>query len=226
MIEDLQWTDDALRPAHLFNLPEFRDIFAAEHLAPDVQLHVGEQTILFSDMVGSTRFYLRHGDAVAFGAVQRHFREVFDEIEGDRGVVVKTMGDAVMAAFFDPADAIRAARGLQRRFPGEATESSAEGIRLRVSLSAGACIAVNLSHGIDYFGRTVNLAAKLQACVTSGQIAFPAALREDPRFEAALTQQRASLEEIELTLPSGGEPILVCRWDTTREPPSAQSDLR
>lgn len=222
ILEDVRWSDDALRPAHLFNLPEFRDLFAAEHLAPDVQLHIGEQTILFSDMVGSTRFYLRHGDVVAFAAVKRHFRQVFDEIESHRGVVVKTMGDAVMAAFFDPADAIRAARGLQRRFSGD----DAEGIRLRVTLASGAAIAVHLSHGIDYFGRTVNLAAKLQACVTSGQIAFPAALREDPRFAAALDEQGASLEALDLTLPSGGDPVRVLRWDTTREAAVPQSDLR
>lgn len=218
VIEDVQWTDDALRPAHLFNLPEFRDLFSAEHLAPDVQLHIGEQTILFTDMVGSTRFYIRHGDALAFVAVKRHFREVFAEIEGHRGVVVKTMGDAVMAAFFDPGDAIRAARGLQRRFAVESTEPDDEGIRLRVSLAAGACIAVNLSHSIDYFGRTVNLAAKLQACVSTGQIAFPAALRDDPRIDAVLAEEHANLEEIELTLPSGGEPIRVCRWDTRKDP--------
>lgn len=91
---------------------------------------------------------------------------------------------------------------------------------------AGACIAVNLSHGIDYFGSTVNLAAKLQACVSSGQIAFPAALRGDARVRAALDEEQASLEEIELTLPSVGEPILVCRWDTTSEPPATHSDRR
>lgn len=226
VIEDVQWSDDALRPAHLFNLPEFRDLFSAEHLARDVQLHIGDQTILFSDMVGSTRFYLRHGDVVAFVAVKEHFREVFAEIEGHRGVVVKTMGDAVMAAFFDPTDAIRAARGLQRRFAAGRTEAGDEEIRLRISLAAGACIAVNLSQGVDYFGRTVNLAAKLQACVSAGQIAFPAALHDDPRVEALLAAEAAVVERIEVELPSVGEPIQVCRWDTNSEPASAHSDRR
>ncbi|MEP7121317.1 MAG: DUF5939 domain-containing protein [Byssovorax sp.] len=226
VIEDVQWTDDALRPAHLFNLPDFRDLFSTERLAPDVQLHIGDQTILFSDMVGSTRFYLRHGDLAAFVAVKQHFREVFAEIEGHRGVVVKTMGDAVMAAFFDPSDALRAARGLQRRFPVTKSEPREEGIRLRISLAAGPCIAVNLSQGIDYFGRTVNLAAKLQACVSSGQIAFPAVLQGDPRVEAVLVEERANVEQLDLTLPSGGDPVRVCRWDTGRDAVSAQSERR
>ena len=46
------------------------------------------------------------------------------------------------------------------------------------------------------------------------------------RVAALLDEQRASLERIEITLPSVGEPISVCRWDTTREPTSVHSDRR
>jgi class 3 adenylate cyclase len=211
VIEDVQWVDDALQPVHLFDLQEFRDLFSAEQLAADVELHVGEQCILFSDIVGSTRFYESHGDSRAFAAVKRHFRAIYEEVGRHRGVVVKTIGDAAMAAFADPADAVRAALGVQRRF-GAGGEH--EGLRVRISLNQGPCIAVNLNSGIDYFGRTVNLAAKLQAWASAGQIVFPAALRDDPRLAALLDAEQPSLEELAATLPSATEPIAICRWDT------------
>jgi class 3 adenylate cyclase len=211
VIEDVRWVDDALRPVHLFNLQEFRDLFSAERLAADVQIQIGEQAILFSDIVGSTRFYERHGDTAAFAAVKQHFRQVYDEVRRHRGVVVKTIGDAAMAAFIEPSDALRAALGLQRRFRAGGEH---DGFRLRISLNFGSCVAVNLNSGIDYFGRTVNLAAKLQSCVSSGQIAFPAAMRNDARVEELVEALKPHFEEILLELPSLGEPISVCRLDT------------
>lgn len=215
VIEDVRWVDDALRPVHLFNLQEFRDLFSAERLGADVQLQVGKQAILFSDIIGSTWFYERHGDAAAFAAVKRHFRAVYDEVQRNRGVIVKTIGDAAMAAFVEPSHALRAALGLQRRFR-EGEEH--DGLRLRISLNYGSCIAVNLNSGIDYFGKTVNVAAKLQRCVSSGQIAFPASLRDDAHVDKLVAELGLHLEEILLDLPSIGEPISVCRLSPTPDP--------
>ncbi|XXX77484.1 DUF5939 domain-containing protein [Sorangium sp. So ce134] len=223
VVEDVAWADDALRPAALFDLPEFRDLFAFEYLAADVQIQVGEQTILFSDIVGSTRFYERRGDARAFAAVKRHFHEVHAAVRSSRGVVVKTMGDAVMAAFRDPGDALRAAFALQERFHPDRSDL---GLRLRISLHRGPCLAVNLNRGIDYFGRTVNLAAKLQGFAGAGQILFPAALRDDPRARQALEAQEIPAQELTLDLPFLDEPLDVCRLDLHHEPPAPQLRAR
>jgi class 3 adenylate cyclase len=213
VIEDVAWVDDALRPAMIFGLHEFRDLFAGEYIAADVQIEVGEQTILFSDMIGSTRFYERHGDARAFAAVKRHFQEVHAIVRASEGVVVKTIGDAAMAAFHTPAAALKAALELQERFHPDHDDL---GILIRISLNMGSCIAVSLNSGIDYFGRTVNLAAKLQACVSAGQIAFPEALRRDPRAQSFLEEHGADIEGIAAALPFSEEPVHVCRWDVHR----------
>jgi len=150
----------------------------------------------------------RQGDARAFGEVKRHFREVHDVVLQHRGAVVKTIGDANMAAFHDPLDALKAACALVRRFHPDRADSP---VRLRVSLNVGPCIAVNLNSGIDYFGQTVNVAAKLQACVGSAQIAFP-------------DEERAHIEEISLPLPWANRTLDVCRWDTTRARPDPVLD--
>ncbi len=209
VIESPGFKDDALRPAHLFGLQEFRDLFSQESLAAEVKLSIGEQTILFTDIVGSTRFYETQGDPGAFAEVRRHFTAVFDEIRKQRGVVVKTIGDAAMAAFADPLHALRAAAAIHARFDGK----GASPCRLRISINTGPCMAVNLNASIDYFGRTVNMAAKLQALVEAGQIVFPRKLENAPGVRDYLTAMAARLEPVELSHKAFDQPYPAFRWD-------------
>lgn len=160
---------DALRPGDLFALQEFRDLFPAESVAEGLQLEVGVQTILFTDLVGSTRFYEEAGDAAAFSQVRGHFVRIFDAVRRHRGAVVKTIGDAALGTFPSAADALRAAVELQEWFNAR---NAATKLRIRISVHTGPCLAVKLNSGIDYFGSTVNLAAKLQGVVESQQIVY------------------------------------------------------
>lgn len=209
VLERMQWSDDALRPGDLLSLREFRDLFSADYLAADVQLAVGMQTLLFTDMVGSTRFYASRGDADAFVQVRRHFAEIFEDVASHDGVIVKTIGDAVMAAFVDSASGVRAAHAIQRRFP--ATREDLD-IRVRISLNRGPCIAVRFNTDVDYFGNAVNLAAKLQACAGAGQIAISRAVHEAPGVVQALADLDVELEPLTLNLPALGGDIEVLRW--------------
>jgi class 3 adenylate cyclase len=184
-VEEEAWDGEALRPVHIFNMQDFRDLFSEESLAAGVQLFVGEQTILFSDIVGSTRLYAEAGDPAAFTQVKRHFADIYEQVAAHGGVVVKTIGDAVMAAFSDPVNAIGAARDIHRRFPG-ASNGARTSVRLRISIHTGPCIAVNLNSGIDYFGGTVNTAAKLQRCAGAGEAALSEAVQRAPGVAEAL----------------------------------------
>jgi class 3 adenylate cyclase len=207
VIESTAWSHSALRPVRLFNLQRFRDLFSEEYLGADVQLAVGVQTILFTDVVGSTRFYREVGDPDAFVEVKKHFREIFDEVANNHGVVVKTIGDAVMAAFVDARDAVRACAGIQRRFPPGST------LRVRVSLNAGPCIAVNLNSGIDYFGSTVNMAAKLQQLAEAGEVALSASVHDAPGVAALLDAEADEpLETAVLEHAALDTPMKVYRW--------------
>ena len=69
-------------PVHLFNMQDFRDLFSEEYLAAGVRLYVGEQTILFSDIVGSTRLYAEAGDPAAFIEVKKHFAQIYERGRG------------------------------------------------------------------------------------------------------------------------------------------------
>src|SRR6185503_7190593 len=85
IVEASQWADTALRPGRLLSFQEFRDLFSEEYLGSEVQLSVGEQTILFTDMVGSTELYAVRGDPGAFVEVKKHFDELFAIIRAHRG---------------------------------------------------------------------------------------------------------------------------------------------
>jgi class 3 adenylate cyclase len=153
----------------VLTLPELGDLFGGEAPATGVELSIGQLTLLFTDLTDSTALYERLGDARAFALVEQHFRRASELVAAHGGAVVKTMGDAVMAAFASPEAALRAALALTR----ETRESGGhEALSLRAGLHAGPCLAVRANERLDYFGTTVNLAARLQAHAKADEIAI------------------------------------------------------
>ncbi|TGK11597.1 adenylate/guanylate cyclase domain-containing protein [Leptospira fletcheri] len=167
VIEERREDQNSLRPSDLFNFQDFRELFSQEALSTELQLDIGIQTILFTDIVGSTRFYHQKGDTSAFAEVRQHFVEIYKIVREYQGAVVKTIGDAVMASFTSPVNGILAASELQEAFSSSKNRTP---IRIRVSLHSGPCLAVNLNSNIDYFGNTVNFAAKLQGIADEQEI--------------------------------------------------------
>ena len=91
----------------------FRDVFKADNLNVDQRLKITSLTFLFTDLKGSTALYERVGDLAAFDLVRAHFHALLEIISSEKGAVVKTIGDAVMATFIRPEHAIVA--GLRMR---------------------------------------------------------------------------------------------------------------
>ncbi|HVM33605.1 MAG TPA: DUF5939 domain-containing protein [bacterium] len=208
ILEESQIDQDTLRPVDLFNFQNFRDLFSQEALASDLKLEIGVQTLLFTDLVGSTKFYEVEGDTVAFTEVKEHFNKAYEVVQKHGGVIVKTIGDAVMAAFSHQLDALQAALELQRYFNGKNPDTR---LRLRVTLNTGSCLAVNLNSNIDYFGNTVNLAAKIQAVAGAGEIAFTEATLNDPDVEKFLKAGNIPLEKLDFEMKWSKKTIPVYR---------------
>jgi class 3 adenylate cyclase len=161
-IEDLAWTSEATTAAQVTTMQEFRDLFSSEVLAPDQQLAVSHIAFLFSDLKGSTRLYEGLGDAPAYSHVNRHFDFIRQAVTRGGGSIIKTMGDGVMCAFHRLDDALSTAIQLQ----GEVTAwCRNQGIEpplvLKVGVHHGPAIAMTANGRLDYFGRTVNLAARV-----------------------------------------------------------------
>ena len=117
----------------MISLQVFRDLFAEATLRPGDEAAVGQVALLFTDLRGSTALYERVGDAAAFNMVREHFAFLAAIVRDHDGAVVKTIGDAVMASFGDPADAVRAALDMQARI---AEFNGARGHRASRSSSA------------------------------------------------------------------------------------------
>ena len=193
ILEENQVDQDTLRPVDLFSLQNFRDLFSQEALASDIKLEIGVQTILFTDLVGSTKFYEVEGDTVAFAEVRQHFLKAYEAVKHHDGAVIKTIGDAVMATFTHPLDAVKAAVEMQKYFNDKNPETR---LRLRVTLNTGSCLAVNLNSNIDYFGNTVNLGAKIQSIAGAGQIGFTESVYADSDVRKFLEENKLSVEKL------------------------------
>jgi class 3 adenylate cyclase len=180
VIERRQWEKDALTAHEATTLQSFRDLFAAESLRPGDDVEIEQVTLMFTDLKGSTALYDRIGDARAYGVVREHYALLGAAIRASDGAIVKTIGDAVMAAFAEPAAAVRAALAVQRGIAEFNAGSEAGPVIVKLGLHCGPCIAVTLNDRLDYFGSTVNLAARLQGQSHGGDIVMSEPLVADP----------------------------------------------
>ena len=153
----------------LLNTPTYRNLFRSDITVGTEGLGVKDLTILFTDIKGSTELYDQIGDLNAFNLVQQHFGQLESVIQNHGGVVIKTIGDAVMATFLSPVDAVRAAIQLQEQLHGR-TAGGAPGLQLKVGVHSGPSIAVTQNDRLDYFGQTVNIAARVEAMANATEI--------------------------------------------------------
>jgi adenylate cyclase len=161
-IEDLAWTTEATTAAQVTTMQEFRELFSSEMLAPPQQLAVSHLAFLFSDLRGSTQLYEGIGDAAAYSRVNRHFEFIRQAVTQGGGSIVKTMGDGVMCAFHRLDDALATAIQLQGQVTAWCQEQGIDPpLALKVGVHHGPAIAMTANGQLDYFGRTVNLAARV-----------------------------------------------------------------
>ncbi len=179
-LERLEWSFRAATAHHVTMLPEFRAQFGSEALREGLALRVARTTILFSDLCGSTALYSRVGDAAAFGVVTDCLAYGRAIVERHHGVVIKTMGDAVMAAFADPADAVKAGAAMLVEWPHLQETSALLGdLDLKVGVFGGPCTVVSANGVLDYFGQTVNSAARVQHLAGARELVVPDAIARE-----------------------------------------------
>ncbi|MGE3674733.1 MAG: DUF5939 domain-containing protein [Polyangiaceae bacterium] len=170
-LESLVYRDQSATAHVVSTLEAFRRRFAAQLLRPGLSLKVGRVALLFTDLTDSTAMYSALGDARAFRVVLDHFDVLREAISEHEGTVVKTIGDAVMAAFVDEGAAIRCAVAMHRAMPQfRDAQGDATGARLKVGVYSGPCYSVNANNILDYFGQSVNIAARLQGKAGGGEV--------------------------------------------------------
>jgi len=164
----------------------FRDIYGTDTIDVEQRLKITSLTFLFTDLKGSTELYERVGDLVAFDLVKAHFRVLNEIVASEAGAVVKTIGDAVMATFPTPDRALSAALRMREAMRDLNDGHRREDLLLKIGIHEGPCLAVVLNDRQDYFGTTVNIAARVQALADSRTILATRSVVADPQTSALL----------------------------------------
>lgn len=159
-----------LTAKRLLSNQTFRDLFRTDTLDIDQRLRITSLTFLFTDLRGSTELYERVGDLPAFDLVRAHFKVLNEIVAAESGAVVKTIGDAVMATFPVPERGLAAAVRMRAAMRDLNRASGREDLELKIGLHEGPCIAVTQNDRQDFFGQTVNIAARVQGLATTGAI--------------------------------------------------------
>jgi class 3 adenylate cyclase len=199
VLEQTAWRSEAVTAAKVTAMQEFRDLFSSEVLSPGQNIAIGHVTILFTDLIGSTSLYETAGDSSAYGQVRSHFEFLASRIAKNSGSVVKTIGDAVMAVFHVPGDGLKAALEIQREL-ADFNKTVGEAFILRIGLFSGPAIAVNSNDRLDYFGRTINIAARIESQGRGGDIVFDRNYLEQASLRALLAAEKVELEPFQAKL--------------------------
>jgi class 3 adenylate cyclase len=187
VLEKREWDQQAVTAAQVTAMQEFRNLFSSEVLSPGRQIGVRNLCVLFTDLKKSTFLYELVGDASAFGRVRRHFDFLTDVIQRNRGGIVKTIGDAVMAVFPTEADAVRAGMEIQTGIGAFNRRHELDPpIIIKLGVHHGTAIAVNANDHLDYFGRTVNIAARIQNESEGGDVVLTQEVFEEEDIQDVL----------------------------------------
>jgi class 3 adenylate cyclase len=200
VLEQSAWSAQAASAALVTALAEFRQLFSAEVLAPGFGVSIRSLTFLFSDLKDSTMIYDTIGDSPAYARVRDHFDVMNRIIANWRGALVKTIGDAVMAVFPAVEDAIEASQEIQREFTAGEIARGNPALRVKLGLHRGPCIAVNANDLLDYFGSTVNIAARVQSTSVGGDIVATNEVLSDPGVQRVLAREALEAETFEREL--------------------------
>jgi class 3 adenylate cyclase/predicted RNA-binding Zn-ribbon protein involved in translation (DUF1610 family) len=148
----------------------FRDLFRSEIIQGAEGIGVKDITILFTDLKESTALYDGIGDLRAFVLVRQHFDSLGKVVNMHSGAIVKTIGDAIMATFLNPFDAVNAALGMLHEMERFNRGFSGKDIKLKIGIHKGSSIAVTLNDRLDYFGQTVNISSRVQKLADADEI--------------------------------------------------------
>jgi class 3 adenylate cyclase len=206
---DNRYSTLRLSARRLFACQTFHDLFRAEIFRESEGFGIKDVILLFTDLKSSTQLYQQIGDLNAFALVREHYGVLNTAIMNQHGAIVKTIGDAIMATFNQPVEAVCAGldmiKGLQRM-----NQASHHGdLILKIGIHRGAAISVTLNERIDYFGQTVNIAARVQASAGGNEIYLTEAIYRSPGVLELLQKYGCSIESAVLQLKGIDEQVRI-----------------
>jgi class 3 adenylate cyclase len=211
MVPEVGFESPRLTAKRLFATQTFHELFRAEVFQESEGFEVKDVSVLFTDLKGSTQLYQREGDLNAYALVRQHYGILSHCVTRQHGAVVKTIGDAIMATFEHPAEAVAAGLDMLRELPGM-NQSSAHGeLVLKVGIHHGAAISVTLNDQVDYFGQTVNIASRVQGSADGNQMLLTREMLSADGVRDLLEASGCRIDEAEVALRGIEERLAVYR---------------
>ncbi len=173
-------------------------------------------TILFSDIEDSTRYWDAHGDVQGRLMVDHHNRLLFPIIKKYNGRIIKTIGDAIMASFKKPGNAVKAAMAMQQVLERERRHYKRSILKVRIGIHTGRAIIEQQ----DVFGDMVNVAARVEGCAKGSEILVSSATASHCRKKEFYLQRRA---RVRVKGKKTGVSLYECHW---KKAPSLIDDLQ
>ncbi|HZP10889.1 MAG TPA: nickel-binding protein [Nevskiaceae bacterium] len=131
------------------------------------------RTIVFTDIVDSTATIEEIGDDAVVEFIKVHDRIVREALVALGGREIKHTGDGIMASFISAVSAVKCAQRIQRELAADPSQL-AHALRVRIGAAAGEPV----EHQGDFFGTTVNLAARLCSHAQPEQVLVSTAVVE------------------------------------------------
>lgn len=174
--------------------------FSQDVLSVEESLEIKSVCILFTDIKGSTALYDKLGDVKAYKLVREHFKILFNVIEKNNGIIIKTIGDSVMASFQKPIDSIRASFEMQEKIKSLIIPETENPLEVKFGIHQGNVIVVNLNDKLDYFGQTVNLSSRIQGLGKNNEIFFSEQIFNDLKVKEFLIERVLELKKYTVSL--------------------------
>ncbi len=177
--------------------PTFRELYKTQLVNEGEGLPVTDMTYLFTDLKGSTPLYDAVGDLNAYFMVRQHFEILNKVVRARSGIIVKTIGDAIMAAFERPDDAVSAGIEMVEELT-RYNQTVSQPLSLKVGIHKGRSIAVALNDRIDYFGQDVNIAARVQGLADGNEVCISQDVMEAPGVSDIVKARRVSPDYVQV----------------------------
>lgn len=190
-LEKKDWKEEATYASEVSSALDFRTLFSREAIKEGTNVKANGVTMLFTDLMNSTELYRQEGDNSAIGRVMNHFKIIQQIVAEERGGIVKTIGDSVMAVFREPVSALKAVERIQQIFTTSTTMG--DSFKLKAGIHYGDCMAVNLNGRTDYFGTTVNIAARLVDVAKEKEIIISESVYDHPDVKLYLKKNEEKL---------------------------------
>jgi class 3 adenylate cyclase len=210
VIEDRSWMAEVLTAERVTTMQAFRDLFSDQVLRPGDEISIRNISFVFTDLVDSAKLFETLGDASAYRLVREHYAILGEIVRKHNGTIVKTVGDGIHAAFLAPDTALLASIDMQQSIRLFKNEISSDPVSIRIGINSGSSISVNLNDRLDYYGKTVNLAARLEGQGKAGDITMLRDFVEDPAVAKILRDYNP--RESEALLKGYIEPLTILQF--------------